>query len=748
MRLATGLPLVALLACDGSQRSTPRPAQFGLDVRPANARCLAPARPPPSTVPVKLERVFANVKLESAMVMAQTPGDRSRWFVAERKGPGGTDARIVSFDATHPEDEPSIVATLGPLADVTEADGEGGLLGMAFHPRFAANGRVYVSWVKADPAAPNGARSAVGYLTSTDGGAHFRGYRDVFAFDQTASLYHKGGGVQFGPDGLLYASFGDGGTQDDRLRHGQSGDGFFAKIHRIDVDHQENGKPYAIPDGNPFKDGGGQDTTFAWGFRNPFRFSIDRQTNLLWVGDVGQDRYEEIDVVEAGGNYGWPCREGAHDHVLPPDPRCPSTAGLVAPVAEQAHDGSTRAVVGGVVYRGKALPALVGSYVYGDFARRELWAAKIDPSSTGAATSTWLNESGTPQAGWVDVAEDVDGEIYVLGLEGVIYKLVEARPQPDTFPDRLSKTGCVDPNAPRSPAPGLIPYGVSSPLWSDGADKERFMALPDATTIAIGDDGHFEFPIGTVLMKSFRLGGKLVETRLLMRHDDGAWAGYSYEWLDDQSDALLLSSSKQKRVGEQTWYYPARGQCLLCHNKAAGQSLGPELRQLGGDFVYATTGRVADQLETLEHVGMFSAPLPAGPIVAYPDPHGTAPIDQRARAYLHANCSMCHRPDGPGIVDMDLRISSALDETRTCNVEPTEGDLGIAGAKRLVPGAPQRSMLSIRAHAAAVGRMPPLASSVVDDKGVAVIDDWIESLESCREVSATAPARLIDLRTP
>jgi uncharacterized repeat protein (TIGR03806 family) len=737
---ATGLLLVAFHACNGSPPSMVMPAELGLDARPANPTCLAGARPP-VTAPVRFDRVYANVKLENPVVMAQIPGDRTRWFVAERMAPGGTDARIVSFDASDPEDDPSVVATLGPVAYVTQSDGEGGLIGMAFHPRFAANGRVYVSWVKADPAAPNGVRSAVGYLTSTDGGAHFSDYRELFAFDQTASHYHKGGGLQFGPDGLLYASFGDGGTQDDMLQHGQSPNGFFAKIHRIDVDHGENGKPYAIPQGNPFRNGGGQDTTFAWGFRNPFRFSIDRETNRLWVGDVGQDLYEEIDVVEAGGNYGWPCREGAHDHILPPDPRCPSRAGLIDPVAEHAHgdlQGGARAIIGGVVYRGKALPTLVGTYIYGDFARRELWALKIDPS-TRAATRTWLNESGTPQAGWVDFAEDVDGEIYALGMEGVIYKLVAAPEAPNTFPERLSQTGCVDPNDPRSPAPGLIAYGVNSPLWSDGADKERFMALPDGATITVGDDGHFDFPVGTVLMKTFRVDGKRVETRLLMRHDDGGWAGYSYAWLDDQRDALLLSSSAQKHVGKQTWYYPSRGECLLCHNEAAGSSLGPELGQLNGDFAYARTNRVANQLKTLEHIGMFSAPLGSGPIVAYPDPQGTAPVEQRARAYLHTNCSICHRPDGPGIVDMDLRISRSLEETHTCGVEPTQGDLGIAGARRLVPGAPERSMLSIRPHAAEVGRMPPLATSLVDDNGVAVIDAWIRSLERCPGAAPAIP---------
>ncbi len=366
VRLATGataLVLVACAGCDGARPTPATPSAFGLDVRPPNPTCLATARAP-RTAAVQLEQVYANVKLDNAVVLAQIPGDRSRWFVAERMGPGGSDARIVSFDADHPADQPRLVATLGPLAYVTEPDGEGGLLGMAFHPRFADNGRLYVSWVKADPSSSSGVRSTVGYLTSSDGGASFSNYQELFGFDQSTSHYHKGGGLAFGPDGMLYASFGDGGTGQDMLQHGQTRDGFFAKVHRIDVDHQENGKPYAIPDGNPFKQGGGQDTTFAWGLRNPFRFSFDRATGQLWLGDVGQERWEEIDRVVAGGNYGWPCREGAHDNILPPDPRCPSLAGLIDPVAELVHggpQGNASAIIGGVVYRGKALPALVGT---------------------------------------------------------------------------------------------------------------------------------------------------------------------------------------------------------------------------------------------------------------------------------------------------------------------------------------------------------------------------------------------------
>lgn len=742
---AAALALVACAGgagCDGARPATATAtrAAFGLDARPANPTCVATARAP-RTAAVTLARVYANVALQNAVALAQIPGDPSRWFVAERMGPDGGDARIVSFDVDHPADQPRVVATLGPVAYVTEPDGEGGLLGLAFHPRFAQNGRLYVSWVKADPSSPSGVRSTVGWLTSRDGGAHFSGYQELFGFDQSTSHYHKGGGLAFGPDGMLYASFGDGGTGQDGLHHGQARDGFFAKIHRVDVDHAADGRPYAIPDGNPFAQGGGQDTTFAWGFRNPFRFSFDRATGELWVGDVGQERWEEIDRVVAGGNYGWPCREGAHDNILPPDPRCPTLAGIIDPVAELVHggpEGNASAIIGGVVYRGKALPALVGTYLFGDFARRQLYAMKIDASSSAATAPTPLDDASLPQASWVDFAEDADGEVYALGMEGVIYELVAGSVDTGGFPARLSQTGCVDPGDPRAPAAGLLPYGVNVSFWSDGADKTRFMALPDGATIDLDADGHFSFPVGSVLMKSFRVGGKLVETRLFMHHGDDTWAGYSYEWLDDESDALLLSSSKQKRIGQTVWDYPSRGQCLLCHNEAAGRTLGPELGQLNGDFEYAATGRVANQLATLEHIGMFSSAFGPGPLVAYPDPAGGAPVDARARAYLHANCAICHRPGGPGIVDMDLRAATALFDTHTCDVEPAGGDLGVAGAKRLVPGAPAESLISIRPHAAAVGRMPPLASTVVDAAGLAVVDAWIAGLPGC-PAAATAP---------
>jgi uncharacterized repeat protein (TIGR03806 family) len=276
---------------------------------------------------------------------------------------------------------------------------------------------------------------------------------------------------------------------------------------------------------------------------------------------------------------------------------------------------------------------------------------------------------------------------------------------------------------------------VQAPLWSDGALKERFLALPDGKTITVNDaDGDFDFPNGTVLLKTFTVGGKRIETRMFTRHEDGGWAGYTFEWLDDQSDAVFLKSSKSKTIGAQTWAFPSRSDCLTCHSEAAGRSLGLELGQLNGEFVYPSTNRLSNQLQTLEHIGMFDKPLgkPVDQLIAFPDPLGSGgSLESRARAYLHSNCSICHRPQGGGRGNLDLRFGTSFAETRSCNVDNEAGSLGVAGGKLLVPGSPQTSLISVRTHSPAANRMPPLASSVVDDMGVKVLDDWITSISAC-----------------
>lgn len=701
---------------DGGEGGSP-PSPYGLDTRPPNATCVAPKRPA-GTSTVKFVHVFNSVTLGTPMHIAQIPGDASRWFVAQR---GGT---VVSFPTTAPPNTPTLVMTIPKTVNTA---GEGGLLGFAFHPKFAQNGQAFVSYTT--DGGSTGMRSVVARMTSADSGATFAPgtYQDIIPPFEQPYTNHDGGDAHFGNDGLLYLSFGDGGSGGDPLGHGQNKNTFFSKILRIDVDNPASGNAYGIPSSNPFAVSGGEPATYAYGFRNPFRFSLDAATNQVWVGDVGQNLWEEVDKVALGGNYGWNTREGKHCYS--PATGC-ATAGLVDPVWEYDH-GQGSAIIGGVIYRGKAINSIVGQYVVGDYGSSRVWL--LADQGDGTWKQTEITDRGGA-SGWVAFDVDNDGEVYGVSLFGGIYKLVVAAPEPpSTFPDKLSKTGCVDPTDPKKPASGLIPFAPVSPLWSDGADKGRWMALPDGKQITIGADGDFDFPNGTVLVKNFGLAGKLVETRLFMRHDDGGWAGYSYEWDDAQTDATLLLANKTRVVGSQTWYYPSRAECSRCHTAAAGSSLGPEVLQLNSDFVYRQTNRTANQLRTLEHIGVFDKPLSAPPekLPFMPAPTGVTPVEQRARAYLHANCSFCHRPQGGGGGTIDLRYATAFGSTTACNGAPQAGDLGIPGAKIVVPGDPSKSILVLRPKRTDAFRMPPLATTVVDPAGTTLLEQWVSGLGTC-----------------
>jgi uncharacterized repeat protein (TIGR03806 family) len=684
--------------------AAPMRAPFGLDTRPSNVSCLAPARPT-SQANVAVQPAFPNLSFILPVYITQAPGDPNRFFVVEQGG-------VVLVFPNDPT-----VSTTQTFIDITArvtSGGEMGLLGMAFHPNWQQNHQVILSYTAPSATSPANLKSVISRFTSNDGGQTLDPATEqvLLSFDQPYQN-HNGGNVQFGPDGMLYIGFGDGGSGGDPLGNGQNINVLFGKILRIDVD---NGNPYAIPPTNPFAQGGGRPEIFAWGLRNPWRWSFDRATGELWVGDVGQNSYEEIDRVELGGNYGWNIREGMHCYS---DPNC-STAGLIDPLAEYTHaDGI--AVTGGYVYRGTAIPSLVGTYLYGDYGSGNIWALFFDPMTGMPAPQIIIPAVGFQISSW---GEGLDGELYLVNYGGAIHKLVpNGGGGTDNFPQTLAASGC-------SNTQSLIPYRVNTPLWSDGAGKERYMAVPDGAKIHVNDDGDFDLPVGSVLVKTFSLGGRKVETRLLVHHMDGDWAGYSYEWNDAGTDATLLPAGKTKQVGAQIWYFPSRSECLECHTTAAGRSLGPELAQLNGDFVYTQTGRISNQLATLDHIGMFDAPLPATlPALVAVD--SAAPIDARARSYLHANCSICHRPNGTTQAMHDLRYQTPLAMTNTCNVDPRQGDLGITGAKLLVPGMPQLSLISIRPKLLDVHRMPPLATHVVDQMGTTAIDDWIRSITAC-----------------
>ena len=299
-----------------------------------------------------------------------------------------------------------------PFLDITNrvlSGGERGLLGLAFHPNHQKNGRFFVNYTRSDDGATVLAeyrRQGLSLLASTE-------ERTLMIVPQPYAN-HDGGMVAFGPDGFLYIGRGDGGSSGDPQNRAQNPAELLGKVLRIDVD---GGPPYAIPSDNPFARAGGRPEIFASGVRNPWRFSFDRETGALWLADVGQNKWEEIDLVTRGGNYGWRIMEGKHCFLSERD--C-HIEGLIMPVFEYGHDQGRCAVTGGYVYRGRNLPALQGSYLFGDYCSGELFAVPIGSGVAAGSEPHVLRKSGMKISSF---GEDEAGEVYVVDHRGSLYRL-------------------------------------------------------------------------------------------------------------------------------------------------------------------------------------------------------------------------------------------------------------------------------------------------------------------------------------
>jgi uncharacterized repeat protein (TIGR03806 family) len=276
----------------------------------------------------------------------------------------------------------------------------------------------------------------------------------------------------------------------------------------------------------------------------------------------------------------------------------------------------------------------------------------------------------------------------------------------------------------------LIPYWVNAPLWSDGADKTRYFALPGTEAIAVARDGSFEMPPGSVLVKEFASGVQRLETRLLTLDLDDVWHAATYVWNEAQDDAVLTTEGAQIDLGDGSWRVPSEDQCFECHTEAAGITLGLEQRQLDLSMEYPQTGREAEQLLTLIGLGLLEGRVDDEPLAQPFD--GEAELEARARAYLHANCAHCHRPGGLGEGEIDLRASTPFRLTKTCNQAPNTADPIAGGGVIVAPGNAEASSLYLRmADTDATWRMPPVGSDLVDSAGSELIAGWIDSLADC-----------------
>lgn len=692
---------------------------FGLDSRPGNPDCVAPARGTGATGVAAVDAFPASPGFSFPTKILQAPGDASRWYVLEQTG------RVRVFNTA----SPATVSTWLDFSGEVDANNSGGLLGLAFHPNFPATREVFASYTGTGTSQ----ESRISRVTLDNATTPVNTTEQILLRADQSSGTHKGGDIGFGSDNSLYISIGDSSENDDPNNRGQNLTRLAGKMLRIDV--IGTGASYTVPASNPFSsnahcglaaNAASCPEIYAWGFRNPWRWSFDSQSGALWVGDVGEKAWEEIDQVELGKNYGWSCREGTD---VFDSSRCVNGP-WIDPVYEYENGtNGNESVTGGFVYRGTAIPALIGRYVFGDFGSGRIWALRND----GTAEQLMDTDHGISTFG-----EGVDGEIYYADLfGGRIYKLVPAGGgggNADPVPDDLAATGCIDAANPTQPAPGLVPYDINAPFWSDGAVKNRYIGLPDGTTISRNgiETGDWSLPPGTVLMKTFRINNQLIETRLFMRHPDGGWAGYTYEWNAGQTAATRVRGGKTKAVGGQTWIYPSEGDCMRCHTAAADFSLGLETQQLNRNMMYASTGRTADQLPTLDHIGMFDNPLPPTVTQIIADPSDTSqPLTNRARAYLHTNCSGCHRPGGGTTSGMNLKVQTLFSSTNTCNVVPGTSSLGIPNAMLIASGDASRSVVIARMARRDQDGMPPLASNIVDAAGEALLTEWVNSLTGC-----------------
>jgi putative heme-binding domain-containing protein len=791
-----GLPVVTVqvLACpSGSQssedeqpttaRSAAKRKQHGILTRvPWTTSRITGTPEPPH--PYRIVRVFPKLHFRNPLLITRARG-MNRFFVAEHQG------KMYSF----PMDEKCEKADLflDPNADIHSWDPKGKVknidtvYGLAFHPQFEKNHYCYICYVlnskKDGKQLPDGSRvSCFTVVGDNPPRVDPKSEKIIITF---LAGGHNGGDLHFGKDGYLYISTGDGSSPNppDALDTGQDCSDLLSSILRIDVNHEETGKAYRVPPDNPFvKLSGVRPEIWAFGFRNPWRMGFDRATGDLWVGDVGWELWEMVYRIQKGGNYGWSVMEGPQP--VRPESRRGPTPILPPNYAFPHTEGAS--ITGGYVYRGKRLKELVGAYICGDWVTRKLWATKYERDKEAKPTPheetglsfdppdkiVWHKELAQGNQRIVAFGEDHDGELYFLDYDekGAIYQIVSNEAVKDykpTFPKKLSETGLFSSVRDHVPAPGVVPFSVNAEQWADHATAERFVALPGTSTVKMHDSpvsipggffsGQVFFPKDGVLAKTISLEleagnpatRKRLETQVL--HFAGeAWRGYTYQWNDEQTDAILLPAAGGDRTfvvkdakapggtRKQNWHFHSRTECLTCHNPWAGHTLAFTLDQLNREHNY---GRVTDnQLRAFQHAGIASfshkdwegkneTTLPGPPAVRLTNPRDvSANINERARSYLHANCAHCHRFGAGGTADLQLRYEIPLDEMKTVEIRPVQGTFEIHGAHIISPGDPFRSVLYYRMAKLGRGRMPHLGSEIVDERGLKLIHDWIRQL--------------------
>lgn len=712
--------------------------------------------PEPTEVGFTTERTLNNLGFDQPVAIVSPPGETNRLFIVEKPG-----RIIVIPDLSNPAR-----STFLDLTSTVIDSGEEGLLALAFHPEFASNGFFYVYYtLNTSTDAGNGRHDRLSRFQVSAGNPNQASAASeiplITQFDQASN--HNGGQLTFGPDGYLYLSLGDEGNGNDSFQNGQRIDrDFFSCILRLDVDQRPGSLPpnahpavhagtYRVPPDNPFvgatsfngaavNPANVRTEFWAIGLRNPWRMAFDSLTGYIWVGDVGQNAHEEIDLVTAGRhNFGWPFREGFS---AGPGGSPPAGASLTDPIHDYPRSEGT-SVTGGLVYRGTQFSQLYGAYLFADYDSGRIWSLRYDGSLPAQI------EQLTTNAGIVSFGiNPANGDILLANInQGSIRRLIhDGSSSGAPFPATLSETGAFTSVANLTPATGLVAYEPNVSFWSDHARKRRWFGLPEGTT-TFGFDAfdQWTFPAGAVWLKHFDLEltrgdpatARRIETRFLVKTAEGVY-GLSYRWNDAQTEATLVGESgadadftitESGTPRTQTWHFPSRAECLTCHTAAGGLALSFNTRQLNRDHEFP--GGTANQLVALAEAGYLdtSAVPPVGslPKLAAGSDIG-ASVELRARSYLDANCAQCHQPGGTALGSWDARSTTPLSIAGIINGALTDDD-GDPANRVIVPGDTTHSRLLHRVAASnGTTRMPPLATNERDTAAEALLAEWIAAL--------------------
>ena len=722
----------------------------------------------------RLTNAFPLVKFDIGIVgFAVPPGRTNELYYYDR---AGRVYMITNFAA------PTVTRFLD-VSDVNRVTGDGGFLGLAFHPSYSenryfytffaptntANGKMYnrLSRFQADPANPTRA------LRNSE--------QILFDLEDESSVLHNGGDLHFGPDGYLYVTMGDEGAQYDVLENSQKIDkDLYSAVLRLDVDGRPgslapnphsaiNPAAYRIPPDNPYVgatsfnnlpvDPLAVRTEFwAVGFRSPHRMSFDPLTGEIYLGDVGGFRAEEVNRVVRGGNYGWSYFEGNLSATWRSAP--PPGLQFIPPLHTYGRlgidpDYEGRAAIGGLVYRGNRYPELAGRYVFGDYSSKHIWAITFKNGGSYTIERLLTAEQGPTSFG----LDPATGEILVVNSLG-INRLIR---NPDfvapSFPPTLSAVGVFSDLTTLTPRPEVRPYEVAAPFWSDYAIKRRWFFFQDPVNkITRNAADQWTFPTGTVWMKHFDLdmvrgqpsSRRRVETRFLVKTTDSVY-GLSYRWREDGSDADLVGESGANDdftildggvTKTQRWRYPARSECLSCHNRIPGNILGFNTQQLNRSVVEG--GIPTNQLSLLSNLGVLDPPIvnPETLPRLVPSDDATATIEHRFKSYLDANCSYCHQPNGPGRGEWDGRFRTPLSDAGIVD-GPVLDPLGLAGAGIIRLRNTNSSVMWHRIASMDVLHMPPLGTSEANPAGINLVREFIEtynpSFRTVWQVGTPAP---------